>query len=171
MLSLKKVFFWIFAGLIVETGAGLFTRPPFLFPHLGILLVVYAAIQGGAMAGLRAGLWLGLLLDFLSLERFGTYTALYGLAGLGCGLLRGKVFIEAFVSQLLIPGSAYLAVLAGAAFLGRSDPEEPLWPIFGALVWNSAFVSTLIFSPWVFRWCASRLLKKNPDRPPGRFVA
>jgi len=167
VLSLRRTYFWIFASLVAETACGPLLRPPLLFPHVGLLVVVYAAVEDGALTGLRAGLWLGLLLDLMSLERFGTYFLLYGAAGFACGLLRGKVFVESFVSQWLIPAAAYAGVLAVVAMLGRSEPEDPVWPLFEGLIRNSAIFTTVFVSPFVFRWCAAHLMKKRVVHAPG----
>ena len=161
MLSLKRVFFWIFAALLAETGLGVFSGPPLLFPHLGLLILMYAAIEDGPAAGARVGLWLGFLLDLLGLERFGTFTLTYGLVGMLAGFLHGKVFVEAFVSQWFIPACAFAFILVIAAFVGRSDPEEPTLPLLIGLAQNSSFLTTIAVSPFVFRWCGTNLVKRR----------
>lgn len=151
----------------METACGALFRPPLLFPHIALLVVIFAAVEGGVSAGTRSGLWLGLMLDLLGLERFGTYTVLYGAAGLACGALRGKVFVESFVSQWLIPAAVYGAILGMAAVLGRSEPEEPLWPLYEGLLRHSSILTTVFVSPFVFRWCAVRLMKRRIVHSPG----
>ena len=138
-----------------------------LFPDLGLIVLLYAALEDGPDTGLRAGLWLGMLLDFMGLERFGTYTVLYACLGGVAGLLRGNVFTEAFISQSLIPAVAYLAVLGAQYTLIKQDEVGAQTFEFWQALKGSAFWTTVLTAPLVFS-LSSRLLHKK--RIPQRNV-
>lgn len=160
MLSLKRLFALVFVCVLVEAFAMSVLPYHRYFPDLALVLLVYAALEQGALGGIRCGLWLGLLLDLMGLERFGMYTAIYGALGGGIGLLRGNVFTDSFISQSLIPAAAYLAVF-GMEFslLPADEPGGRLaefWQALGA----SALWTTVLAAPLVFA-LASRLLHKR----------
>lgn len=144
--------------------APLFPLPRF-FPHLSVLVLVYAALQEGAWTGVKMGLWLGLLIDLVSLEPAGTYIFLYASAGGLCGTLRGKVFAEAIISQWIIPTVAYLGILA-CVFLSTPFLDEPQnrFPLFWHMLKNSALLTTTLVSPFIFLFCGKILLKKRVTR-------
>jgi len=127
-----------------------------------MLVLVYASLQEGVLSGIKFGLWLGFLIDVVSLEHLGMYTFLYALAGAFCGALRGKVFAEAFISQWLIPTGAYLMVLA-VVFLSTPFLDEPInrLPLFWNMVKSSALLTTMLVSPFVFIFCGKILRRKR----------
>jgi rod shape-determining protein MreD len=170
-LYLKRTYLALFLALVAEmASAPLFPLPRY-FPHLAILVLVYAALQEGGMQGFKFGLWTGLLLDLVSLEHLGTYTFLYGVVGGLCGALRGKVFAESFLSQCLIPTGAYLAVLT-AVFLSTPFLDEPQnrLPLFWSMVKNSALLTTTLLAPLGFILC-DRLLRKRRLEPRRLFIS
>lgn len=148
--------------LSLEIVLSTFFPLPRYFPHLSMLVLVYAALQEGVFSGIKFGLWLGLLIDMVSLEHLGMYTFLYAVVGALCGVLRGKVFAEAFISQWLIPSGAYLIVLS-TIFLSTPFLDEPRnrLPLFWEMVKHSALLTTLLVSPFVFAFCGKILRIKR----------
>jgi rod shape-determining protein MreD len=162
VLSLKRAFFAILAAVAIESSLSFLFPLSFAFPHLSIAVLVFTALQEGPAAGFRLGLWLGFLLDALSVERFGFFTALYAFVGFSCGALRGKVFAEAFISQWLIPSTAYLFVIFATAAAFPAYEDAAGLAGFFSLVKGSPFFATAITSPFVFMLCEKTLRTRKP---------
>ena len=170
MLYLKRVYLMIFLVLMVEVSCASIFPLPRYFPHFSLLVLVYAALQEGAMTGVKYGLFLGFFMDILSLEYLGTYTFLYTAVGAFSGALRGKVFAEAFVSQWVIPTAAYFFILAGV-FLSTPFLDEPTnrLPLFWNMIESSPLLTTTLVSPFVFMFC-ERFLRKPKPSPRSLYV-
>ena len=162
-MSLKRAYLVLFLTLTLESSLALIFPLPRFFPHFSILVLVYVALQEGAFAGFKAGLLLGFFIDMMSLEYQGTYTFLYAACGGICGLLRGKVFAEAFISQWVIPTCAYLGILS-AVFVSTPFLEEPenRLPLYWDMIKASPLLTTTLVSPFVFMFCSKILPAKRP---------
>ena len=161
MLSVRRTFFILFLAVGIETSMSTLFPAPDKFPHISLLVLLYVALQEGVGAGIRFGLWLGLLLDMLSPERFGTHTALYAATGALCGLLRGKVFAEAFISQWTVPAVAYLGILSALSYEFQSTEAMGDPTGFLHLLRSSPYFVTVLVAPLVFVFCEKRLHDKR----------
>ena len=169
MLSRRRAFFAIALAALAESSLSFLFPMSFAFPHLGLVVLTFAALEDGAAAGFRFGLWLGFLIDVMSVERFGFSMALYGAVGAACGALRGKVFAESFISQWLIPSAAYLtAIFTASVFFPAYDDVGTLTGFFDAIR-GSSFAATAIASPVIY-FCCEKTLRSKKARASGSFL-
>jgi len=168
-LHLRRAYALIFVCFLLETSWAGFLPFSLPFPHISFIVLIFVSVSLGAFSGLQLGLFLGFLLDAVSLDPFGTYMITYALLGSACGFLRGKVFAESFVSQWMIPAGAYLLLLIAMLFMAGAIESVSQTPILILrLIKSSPFIPTVIIAPFVFI-LSERLLRNQKAMPKRRF--
>jgi rod shape-determining protein MreD len=142
-------FFWVFVLFIAQNFA------VYLFPEkapsLVLIGVLYYALFEGAVSGMVAGCFGGLLLDFFTQGRPGFFSAALAASGGLCGFLSSKIFEDSWLSEAVLPLVSLYFILFFQQVFMHARLEEPWFPAAFAhafLPWP--LVTTAASAPWVF---------------------
>ena len=152
-------FLWLFVLFLAQNT--LFYFFPEKAPSLVLIGVLYYSLFEGALAGLVAGCWGGLLLDLLSQGSPGFFTAAFAVSGGLCGFVSSKIFEDSWLSEVVLPAVSFYGVTLALHILWRTQNGEPMGPSVLAeafLPWP--LLTTALCAPWLF----GRLRKFSPRR-------
>jgi len=144
--------------LVVQTSFGADLRVLGVAPDLAVVVVICAAVNGGAEAGAWVGFWVGLAADLISVSTpVGLYALTYSLVGAGIGASRTYFVGEA---RGLPPLAALVGTaLAVLAFVGLGDILGQHQLLAGGRSW--LIKVAVVESCWsaVLAWPVNRLYR------------
>ncbi len=152
-------FVWL--GVLFLAQNTLFYLFPEKAPSLVLIGVLYYALFEGALAGLVAGCWGGLLLDLFSQGSPGFFTISFAASGGLCGIASSKIFEDSWLSEVVLPAISFYGVTLALQILWLTQNGERLGPAVLAgsfLPWP--LLTTALCAPWLF----NRLRKLSPRR-------
>ena len=149
-MLLRRAYFLIVCFVLLESSLSWSIRFPRWVPMMSLVVVVFAALTDGPRSGVKCGLLLGLLLDLMSVEKFGAFSVACAVTGGAVGLLKSQVFSESLLAQLVIPVGAYIAVFAGMAALSMENDAWSLWALLERAARQPSLLLTLGLSPFLF---------------------
>lgn len=126
---MKTRYMVLFALLnfMLQTALAPFLRIYGIAPNTALILVVVIAMLGGVKKGLTFGLAAGILQDLFFSKALGVHTLIYGLLGLGVGLIENKLFKDnRLTPTVLIFGATFLFYMITYVMLYFADETNSL---------------------------------------------
>ena len=114
---MKKIIIYTIAFFVVVSIhliINTYLAPFGIAPNIALLAVIFLAVSKGSRVGMWAGFLLGLSLDVLLSDMFGSRTTAFTIIGYSAGLLRGEWDDSSGLNQavlVLLCSFAYLTLL------------------------------------------------------------
>ncbi len=167
MSSPLRVYVTLFLLWLVEL-AGYAGHQMLFLPHLSLIYLLWVSLVLGPPLGLKAGLFLGLLLDMAGTDPFGLNLVLYGMIGAGGGFLKDKIFPHSVFTGFLLVLAAYFFILSSSYFGARVTELEFEWQSFFRALLKSSLLATVMVAPLMFRLLPRREAKRGGSPYPIR---